>query len=341
MFVAAHAHAVVDDPDSPGFDWDVPFGAAGIEAIIRSERRLSLEEELRTDHYRIQRYRRVSRRLLGRRPGRPPATVRHAQPAGEVPTDVRERFLPAGGAVRTAGPAAATTTLLPVLMYHRVAADGAPAMRRWRTTPGEFEEQLSYLRSAGYRSATLEEWRDARQSNRGLPGRAVVLTFDDGYADFEIAALPLLERYGFAATVFVVTDAVGEVNHWDAATESVPLMGWGSLRRLAARPTVSIGGHTATHARLTGLDDAAVVEEVAACRTALTRELGSPPTAFAAPYGLRDRGIDALVGACGFEVAVTTYEACATRADELLALPRLEVRGGIPLAQFIHLLGAG
>ena len=341
VFVAAHAHAVVDDPDSPGFDWDVPFGAAGIEAIIRSERRLRLVEELRTDLYRIQRYRRVSRRLLGRPPGRSPVTLRRARPAGEIPIEVRERFLPSGGAVRRADPAAATTSLLPVLMYHRVAADGAPAMRRWRTTPAEFEEQLSYLSSVGYRSATLEEWRDARQTNRALPGRAVVLTFDDGYADFETAALPLLEQYGFAATVFVVTGCVGEVNHWDAATETVPLMGWESLRRLAALPTVSIGGHTVTHARLTGLDDAAVVEQLAACRAALTRLSGSPPTAFAAPYGLRDRGIDALVGACGFEVAVTTQEARVTRADDLLALPRLEVRGGMALAQFIRLLAAG
>jgi peptidoglycan/xylan/chitin deacetylase (PgdA/CDA1 family) len=341
VFVTAHAHAVVDDPDSPGFDWDVPFGAAGIEAIIRGERRLRLEEELRTDLYRIQRYRRVSRRLLGRRPGGPPVTLRRAQAAGAIPLEVRERFLPAGGAVRREDPAAATTSLLPVLMYHRVAAEGAPAMRRWRTMPAEFEEQLSYLSSAGYRSATLEEWRDARQTNRALPGRAVVLTFDDGYADFETAALPLLKRYGFAATVFVVTGGVGEVNHWDAATETVPLMGWESLRRLAAEPTVNIGGHTATHARLTGLDDAAVVAELAACRAALTRELGSPPTSFAAPYGLRDPGIDALVGACGFEVAVTTQEAHVTRVDDLLALPRLEVRGGTALAQFIRLLGAG
>ncbi|HEY5428405.1 MAG TPA: hypothetical protein VIK04_04755, partial [Solirubrobacteraceae bacterium] len=65
------------------------------------------------------------------------------------------------------------------------------------------------------------------------------------------------------------------------------------------------------------------------------------PTAFAAPYGLRDPGIDALIGACGFEIAVTTQEAHVTRAEDLLALPRLEVRGGIALAQFIRLLAAG
>ena len=118
-------------------------------------------------------------------------------------------------------------------------------------------------------------------------------------------------------------------------------MGWESLRRLAALPTVCIGGHTATHARLTGLDDTAVVEELAACRAALTRMLGSPPTAFAAPYGLRNPGIDALIGACGSRSPSPPRRRTSPRADDLLALPRLEVRGGIALAQFIRLLAAG
>jgi peptidoglycan/xylan/chitin deacetylase (PgdA/CDA1 family)/SAM-dependent methyltransferase len=339
VFVHAHAHAVADDPAAPGFDWDVPFGAAGIESIVRSDPRLHLETELRSDHYRIQRYRRVARRRPRWRSSAPPVTLRRIASADAIPARVRGSFLPAGGAVRRADPAASPATgRLPVLMYHRVAADGAPAMRRWRVTPTELEEQLAYLRSAGYRSASLSEWRAARQVNQPLPGRAVALTFDDGYADFETDALPLLERYGFGATVFVVTARAGDVNRWDEETETVALMGWDSLRRVAARPSMEIGGHSATHPRLTALDDAEVVREIAGCRTALTRELGAVPKLFAAPYGLRDRGIDALAGACGFEVAVTTRGAHATRADELLALPRLEVTGGMGLARFVRLL---
>ena len=208
VFVTAHAHAVVDDPDSPGFDWDVPFGAAGIEAIIRRERRLRLEEELRTDLYRIQRYRRVSGRLRERRPGRPPVTLRRAQPAGAIPIEVRERFLQLGA------PSAAQTRRPPRRVSCPCSCTTASRQTGRRRCAGG-ERRPPSSRSAvvpefgGYRSATLEEWRDARQINRALPGRAVVLTFDDGYADFETAALPLLERYGFAATVFVVTGVSG------------------------------------------------------------------------------------------------------------------------------------
>ncbi len=226
---------------------------------------------------------------------------------------------------------------VPILMYHRVAPNGSSALRRWRVTPDELDEQLSYLRSSGYRSISLQNWRDAVIRRRPLPGRAVVLTFDDGYADFDVHARPLLERHGFTASLFVVTDRVGAVNAWDSETEEIRLMDWKTLRRLDARG-FEIGAHTATHPPLTALDDAQVVREVARSRQTLAERLGRSPVVFAAPYGLRDPGIDGLIGACGFELAVTCRYAHATFDDPLLRMPRLEVAGGLDPAGFGRLL---
>ena len=83
-------------------------------------------------------------------------------------------------------------------MYHRVSNEFTSATRRWTVTPDEFEEQLAHLRDAGYSSIDIDEWADAGSENRAVAGRTVLLTFDDGYADFAEHALPLLERYGFA-----------------------------------------------------------------------------------------------------------------------------------------------
>jgi peptidoglycan/xylan/chitin deacetylase (PgdA/CDA1 family) len=102
-------------------------------------------------------------------------------------------------------------------------------------------------------------------TRRPLSGCPVVLTFDDGYLDFEPYALSLLDRYGFRATLFVVSDQVVAGNAWDQTRETVPPMNWPSLRRLAARG-FEIGGHTATHPRLTSLTDAEVVDELIRCR---------------------------------------------------------------------------
>jgi peptidoglycan/xylan/chitin deacetylase (PgdA/CDA1 family) len=336
MLITAHANALVDDPGGPGVDWDVPFGAKGIEEVILANRRFVLARDLRTDLYRIQAYRRrgLARSLVAR--DARPAPERVAAP-DVLPAFLCSSFRPHGGVVQRSA-AGAKSAALPILMYHRVAPTGAPAMRQWRVTPEELEEQLSYLTSVGYHSVTLEAWRDAVVRRRTLPGKPIALTFDDGYADFDAFARPLLDRHGFQATLFVVTDRVGTTNTWDSAIEEVPLMDWDVLRRLS-RSGFAIGSHTATHPHLTAVSDAHVVRELARSRRTLLKELGHTPKLFAAPYGLRDSGIDALIGACGFELALTCDAAVATLAHQLLRLPRLEVTGGLSLAGFVRLLG--
>jgi peptidoglycan/xylan/chitin deacetylase (PgdA/CDA1 family) len=114
-------------------------------------------------------------------------------------------------------------------------------------------------------------------------------------------------------------------------------MDWDGLRRLS-RSGFAIGAHSATHPPLTALPDAEVARELARSRRTLLMELGHVPTTFAAPYGLRDPGIDVLIGACGFEMALTCESAVATFAHHLLRLPRLEVSGGLGLEGFVRLL---
>jgi peptidoglycan/xylan/chitin deacetylase (PgdA/CDA1 family) len=100
-------------------------------------------------------------------------------------------------------------------MYHQVAPSGAPRFPRYRVVPEAFEKQLQYLRDAGFRGVTLGEWREAMQRWEPLPGRAVLLTFDDGYLDSERYAWPLLRQHGFSAIAFLVADRVGGTNSWD------------------------------------------------------------------------------------------------------------------------------
>lgn len=92
---------------------------------------------------------------------------------------------------------------------NRPAPEGSAALRRWRMTLEELDEQLSRLRSSGYRSISLRTWRDDVIRRRSLAGRAAGLTFDDGYADFDVHARPLLERHKFTASLFVVTSGSG------------------------------------------------------------------------------------------------------------------------------------
>jgi peptidoglycan/xylan/chitin deacetylase (PgdA/CDA1 family) len=335
--IAAHHNVLRDDPTSPGMDWPLLLGAKGIEDILLADGRFVLERELYNDLYRVQRYRTQTRlRRLLRRPRQPRREA--AAPAATLPEDVAASFVAEGTVVSGASSAAlAAEPVLPILMYHRAAPEGAPAARRYRVSPEELETQLSYLRSAGYRSMGLDDLVSIVLLQAPIPDKRVAITFDDGYADFAQFAAPLLERYGFSATVFVVTDHVGTSNLWDRDIEEVALMDWDTLRSLHERG-FTVGGHTASHQRLTRLDNASVVSEISRCRTALRTELGTPARHFASPYGLRDSGVDALIGACGFETGLSCEPSAATNKYPLLRLPRLEVRGEMGLQEFVRLL---
>ena len=322
VLVTGHANLVVDDADAPGFDWGEAFGALGIQHALLATGLVALEEEILTPMYRVQRYRRRSGR--GGRPA-PPVSVRE-DPSDDLSPDVRAHFLPTGGKPASRRSKERVPRSVPILMYHRVAPTGSADLRRWRLTPDEFASQLSFLQTAGYSSITLEQWRDAVTLGLPLPSQPVVLTFDDGYADFFTHALPLLQRHGFGATLFAVADLVGEANTWNEDRESVPLMDWQALGEAAAAG-IEIGAHTCSHPALTALSPRAMLDEVGRSITTIGSRLGRIPTSFAYPYGDLTPGLAGVVALGGAQMAVTCEDRIATDQDDLLLLPRIEVRG--------------
>jgi len=227
-----------------------------------------------------------------------------------------------------------TNGMIPVLMYHRVAPDGAKELSRYRVTPAQFEEQLAYLREHGYESASVEELLRSIELRQPLPGRRVVLTFDDAYTDFAEYAWPLLKQYGFGAILFVVSGHTGGTNEWDQRYgEVLPLLGWDALRELQA-DGVTIGAHSVTHPPMSGLSPREVAYEAAESRRTIERELGIEVQTFAYPYGDRNQAVDRIVGATGIPLAFSTRSYLMHVNDAPLSLPRVEVQGNDPIATF-------
>jgi peptidoglycan/xylan/chitin deacetylase (PgdA/CDA1 family)/2-polyprenyl-3-methyl-5-hydroxy-6-metoxy-1,4-benzoquinol methylase len=329
----AHAHLVVDEPDQAGFDWAHPFGAKTIGEVLASTRPLHLVDETRVPLYRIQLFR------SGDADAAPRVTVLPRQPTPLLP-EVERHVRWHGGTTQT-GPASApvSTAALPILMYHQIAPAEGSVTDRYRLTPGDFEAQLDYLRDSGYYSVSLETWREAMGRHTPLPGRAVMLTFDDGYRDFEVHAWPLLKQYGFSAIVFLVTGEIGGSNRWDRRhREPAPLLDWDSIERLREQG-VAFGSHTASHPFLTALRPADVIRELVTSRTALTRAFQTPVDVVAYPYGAEDSIVHHLAGAAGFTFGLTSRPGRSGLWDPLLALPRIEVRGDRTFAEFVTGLG--
>ncbi|HEY1675458.1 MAG TPA: polysaccharide deacetylase family protein [Streptosporangiaceae bacterium] len=93
----------------------------------------------------------------------------------------------------------------------------------------------------------MAELLTARQ--RGCDAGLVALTFDDGYDDFRHYALPVLQRYGFGATAFVIAGRLGGVNAWDALGPRKTLMTAGQVREVMAAG-IEIGSHGLRHVTL-------------------------------------------------------------------------------------------
>jgi len=322
--VTAHAHVLADDADRTGFDWDVPFGARVIVDELSSVPGLRLVKELRTPLYRIACF----QARAGGAPGEIVETDAVALPLPEVLRRVKWK----GGTPPPAPTAPAQR--LPILMYHRVLPADVAAQDRWRVTALAFERQLRYLRECGFRSVSLDAWRESVEARRALPGRPIVLTFDDGSVDFAQHAWPILRRYGFGAHVMIVSGSVGRWNTWDRGRETQPLLDWSAIARLRDEGVV-FGAHSVSHRRMTGLSVGDIAREAIGSREEIERHLGGTVSSFAYPYGDEDDAVRHIVGAAGFQYGLTCRPGAANRSDPWLALPRIEVTGFDDLRTFI------
>ena len=113
-----------------------------------------------------------------------------------------------------ATPSPKQVTTVPVLMYHyiRELPVNTPDQLGYglSVSPKLFEDELGYLAGAGYQSVSMADVTSHVTRGTPLPPKPIVLTFDDGYADFYTAALPLLDRYHFTATTYLVVNFLGK-----------------------------------------------------------------------------------------------------------------------------------
>ncbi len=177
-----------------------------------------------------------------------------------------------------------------ILAYHSIADN---AQDPWSVSRSIFTSQMDWLKRNAYAVLSLRQIVDNILQNRKRRN-CVVLTFDDGYADFLQNAAPILKNYDFPATLFVPSNVVGDVSFWEPFEIRKSLLDWNGLREVA-KLGYSIGSHGMTHNNLTKLNLKEMTAEVSDSKKKLESELGISVDFFSYPYGkFAEREISAV-----------------------------------------------
>ncbi|HHP5492230.1 TPA: polysaccharide deacetylase family protein [Aeromonas veronii] len=200
---------------------------------------------------------------------------------------------------------------MPVIMYHRfIEQDSEKGVHGTWMPITMFEKHLRLMKWLGYETLTFRDLADKGFIHRLQYGKKyLMITADDGYQDNLTRMLPLLEKYGYKAVVYVVT---GEsYNRWDVEHPTNPdtkvsLMSGEQVKALAASGHVEIGGHTLTHPRLSQLTAEQQAHEIQENKRQLEALLGYPLISFAYPYGDMNESAREQAKIAGYRFAVAT-----------------------------------
>jgi len=228
---------------------------------------------------------------------------------------------------------------VPILMYHSITdEDESKAHPYYRTTtsPAMFAAQLKYLHESGYTTCSLQQAVHQLKGEEPAGAKIVGITFDDGYRDFYQHAFPVLNQYGFSATVFLPT---GYIGGRAVSFKGRDCLTWAEVRELN-KCGILFGSHTVTHPQLRDLSVSAINEEIASSKKTIEEELGCSVESFAYPYAfpqtdtefkkmLRDS-----LRRVGYQNGVCTTVGRANQTSEPLFMERLPVNSADDAALF-------
>jgi peptidoglycan/xylan/chitin deacetylase (PgdA/CDA1 family) len=186
-----------------------------------------------------------------------------------------------------------------ILAYHSISPYRQDV---WSVRPDQLQRHLLLLLEAEFTIVGLDQIVSRIVDRRPLTG-LLAITFDDAYTDFVEHALPILQRLGLQATLFVPVGLVGRTSSWSRVAHEAPIMTVDQLE-LARDRGIAIGSHSMHHRRLPTVSDEELADEVHSSRRWLEEHLGVGRVPFAYPFGAFGSRERAAVESAGYACAV-------------------------------------
>ena len=167
----------------------------------------------------------------------------------------------------------------PVLVYHKV--DDKVEWGLTRVNPKAFRRQIKILQAGNYKFVTISKLRNTLESDK-----VVAITFDDAYRSAYTHAYPVLKELNAPATIYVITDYVGEENRWDLNVGNITFqhISWEELKELKENGW-EIGSHTLSHRDMRKLDLEELKKEFSGSKEMLESKLNITVKSISFPFG--------------------------------------------------------
>ena len=220
--------------------------------------------------------------------------------------------------------------LVPVLMYHSISSDGDNhhgSYYRTTTSPETFVDHMRFLHESGCSVVGLDGVIDRVSNQSTYAKKAVAITFDDGFEDFYTEAFPMLQRYGFSATMFLPTSYIGNSARQFHGKNCLT---WYQVRELN-RLGIVFGSHTVTHPQLHFSEPAEQRRELQESKDTIEQALGVPVSSFSYPFAFPEQDrlfthrLRQTLTECGYSNGVSTIVGRAGARDDNFFLKRLPV----------------
>ncbi|HMB21218.1 MAG: polysaccharide deacetylase family protein [Chloroflexota bacterium] len=214
---------------------------------------------------------------------------------------------------------------IPILLYHHIGVS-PQGDTVYYLAPESFERQMNLLSQWGYKTISVELLAKAIREGAELPPRPIILTFDDGSETVYTKAMPIMQKYGFTGTAYIVYNYMWVPRYMDVdQVKALHAAGW------------EIGSHGTSHTDLPS-HPGRQENEIVGSRRKLQAKLDVPVLSFSYPFGTYDKDSLYFVHYAGYSAAVGLGKETLQGQKNLFYLYRQPVKGTDDLATFAALL---
>ena len=211
---------------------------------------------------------------------------------------------------------------IPILSYHSISDEQSSIS----LSTNIFEKQIIFLKKLSYETVNFDEI-DPNKKNQ------IILTFDDGYKDILINALPILKKYNFKATCFFVTNLIGKNNNWDNKKENYKikeLMNPDDIKEWYENG-MSVQSHSHNHLDLTKLSNMEIINELEYSKKYLKEKFNIKSDVFCYPFGKVNRNVYEITKKIYKNAVTTNRSRYNINKHNRILIPRIDMGKKISL----------